>query len=82
MASKPVMCATAAAAAMCLLADEEDLVVNESLKRRHRFWTRSWTQEREEKEKNTIYKLQQELLEVGQHDVTTIIMSHLSTVES
>lgn len=46
--------------------DEEDLYMMYQNRQQHRFWTRTWCQSRDDEEQtNTIYKLQQELLQVS-----------------
>lgn len=57
-----MICAAAVGFAMFMVDDDEI----EMGKRRHKFWTRKWFLARNDDEQvNTMYKLQQELLQVG-----------------
>lgn len=50
--------------------DEDDECMRKNSKRKHRFWTRTWCCARNDEEQaNTMYKLQQELLEVGYYNL-------------
>lgn len=67
-----LLCAGAIGFAMFMM-DDEDFWMLYQNKRQHRFWTRTWCQARDdEHQNNTMYKLQQELLQVS-------IISILST---
>lgn len=55
-----ILCGT-----VCFMFEEEEAVAIMTDVREHRYWTKKWTQEREESSDcNTTYKLQQELLQV------------------
>lgn len=56
---------TIMAQAMFVTFEDEEIMAIVLDMREHRFWTRSWTQERDESDEcNTMYKLQCELLQV------------------
>lgn len=56
----------AAVGCMMYMMDEEDMYMLSKKRRRHRFWTRTWFKARDDEHQiNTMYKLQQELLQVS-----------------
>lgn len=57
---------TTIAVGMFVMCEEEEAAAIICDIREHRFWTKKWTQERDERDVcNTMYKLQCELLQVG-----------------
>lgn len=56
---------TIAATSMFMMVEEEEVLGIYCDIREHRFWTRKWEQDRDKRDEcNTMYKFQQELLQV------------------